>query len=223
MQLPPLTRDQVRRVDQVAIREFGMPGIVLMENAGRGAVEVIQRVAPVGLITILCGSGNNAGDGYVIARHLELLDREVRLISIVPLEALTGDAAVNAQIATKARMEVHVVTTRPQIDALLTDSSTVVDALLGTGAKGPPKGLFADAVRAANELRAMRIAIDLPTGLDCDTGIASDPTFRADHTATFVASKTGFDAIGAEPYLGTIWEIPIGVPRRLLGEIRNWH
>jgi NAD(P)H-hydrate epimerase len=222
MRLPPLTRDQVRRVDQVAIQEFGIPGIVLMENAGRGAADVIQRVAPDGRISILCGSGNNAGDGYVIARHLQLTDREVRLISIVPLESLSGDAAVNAQIAVKSRLEIHVVTSRREIDDLLDDSSTIVDALLGTGARGAPRGLFADAVLAGNEAEALRIAIDLPTGMDCDTGFANEPTFRADQTITFVARKIGFDAIGAEAYLGTIWEIPIGVPRCLLEDIHNW-
>ncbi len=150
MQLPPLTRDQVRRVDQIAIEDFAMPGIVLMENAGRGASEVIDRIAREGLVAILCGSGNNAGDGYVIARHLQLLGRPVRIVSVVDPDSLSGDAGINATIARKARIEIRRVESLEDIDASIADSTTVVDALLGTGAKGPPRGLFAEAVRAAN-------------------------------------------------------------------------
>ena len=222
MQLPPLTRDQVRRVDQIAIEQYAIPGIVLMENAGRGAAEVIDRVASEGPITILCGAGNNGGDGYVIARHLQLLGRSVRIVSLVDPASLSGDAATNATIATKARIEITQVSTSNQIDAALGGSVAVVDAMLGTGAKGPPRGLFAEAVRSANVLPAMRIAIDLPTGFDCDSGVANEPTFRADHTITFVSRKVGFEKENADAYVGVITEIGIGVPYCLLSEIRNW-
>lgn len=222
MQLPSLTRDQVRRVDQIAINEFEMPGIVLMENAGRGASELIHQIAREGLITILCGSGNNAGDGYVIARHLQILGRPVRIVSIVDPGSLTGDAQINATIAQRARIEIRRVGTIHEIETSICDSATVVDALLGTGAKGPPRGLFADAVRAANRQACLRVAIDLPTGLDCDTGLANDPTFRADHTLTFVSRKVGFEKNNADEYVGVVTEIGIGVPQSLLQDILTW-
>ncbi len=222
MQLPPLTRDQVRRVDQIAIEQYAIPGIVLMENAGRGAAEVIDRVAGNGRITILCGAGNNGGDGYVIARHLQLLGRSVEIVSLVDPESLSGDAATNATIATKAGIKITRVSARDQIDQALENSGTVVDAMLGTGAKGSPRGLFADAVQSANDMPSMRIAIDLPTGFDCDSGVANEPTFRADHTITFVSRKVGFEKENADAYVGVVTEIGIGVPYCLLEEIRNW-
>ncbi len=103
MRMPALTRDQVRQVDKIAIEQFSIPGIVLMENAGRGAAEIIDRIAEPGRIAILCGSGNNAGDGYVIARHLQLAGRQVRIVSIVDPRTLQGDARTNAADCRKVR------------------------------------------------------------------------------------------------------------------------
>lgn len=222
MKLPPLTRAQVRRVDQVAIAEYAIPGIILMENAGRGAAEVIDRVAKEGLVAILCGAGNNAGDGYVIARHLQLKGSPVRIVSLVDHDRLSGDAGINAAIAKNARLEIRHAQTADEIEQSIADAVTLVDALLGTGAKGPPRGLFAEAVRVANAHRGLRIAIDLPTGLDCDSGFAHEPTFRADHTVTFVARKVGFDHDQAGTFVGEVWEVGIGVPQRLLEEILEW-
>lgn len=222
MQLPPLTRDQVRRVDQIAIQDFEMPGIVLMENAGRGAAEVIDQLAPDGLITILCGSGNNAGDGYVIARHLQVMNRVVRIVSLIDPDSLRGDAAVNAKIAANANIEIIRTESVDAVQRSIMDATTVVDAILGTGARGAPRGMFADAVIAANDHPGLKIAIDLPTGLDCDTGVANDPTFRADHTLTFVSRKVGFEKENADAYVGVVKEIGIGVPRKLLQDVLTW-
>jgi NAD(P)H-hydrate epimerase len=219
MIVSPLTREQVRQVDQMAMQQYGMSGLVLMENAGRGAAEIIDPVAGNGLVTLLCGRGNNGGDGYVIARHLELLARQVRIISVVPLERLAGDAKTNAEIATRAGIEIQIAT-ESTIGSAIAGSKTIIDCLLGTGAQGPPRGVFAAAVQQANALStATRVAIDIPTGLDCDSGQAHEPTFRADHTITFVARKVGFDQPTAAAYLGTVHEVGIGVPVRLLNQI----
>lgn len=219
MKLPALTRDQVRQVDKIAIEQFGIPGIVLMENAGRGAAEVIDRIAEPGRVTILCGSGNNAGDGYVIARHLELAGRQVRIVSIVELGRLQGDARINAVIAEKSEMDIQCVASGDQIGESISGATTIVDCLLGTGARGPLRGLYADAVAVANAIVAQRIAIDIPTGLDCDSGQAGDPSFRADHTITFVARKTGFENENAGAYVGVVHEVGIGVPKKLLDQL----
>lgn len=218
MPLPPLTRDQVRSIDQTAVDRFGMTGLVLMENAGRGAAEIIDRVAPSGRIVILCGRGNNAGDGYVIARHLELAEREVQLVSIVELGSLSGDADANARIAVAAGIEILVLTEPDALATRLESAAVIVDGLLGTGAQGDLREPYASAVRAANAAPAIRIAIDVPTGLDCDTGHACDPTFRADHTISFVAAKVGFDRNDADTYVGAVHVVGIGVPRKLLAE-----
>jgi len=212
----PLTREQVQSVDQRAIQEYGMLGLVLMENAGRGAAEVIQRSASSGCIIVLCGKGNNGGDGYVIARHLDLMGRDVRVISVVPTDALSGDAAANANIALRADLDVHVVENQAEIEQLVGDADVIVDCLLGTGATGPLRGLYADAVRIANRTQATRIAIDVPTGIDVDTGTADPHTFNADLTITFVAEKIGFGLQQASQFLGQIELVSIGVPRKLL-------
>ncbi len=217
MPIPPLTRDQVRRVDQVAIREYGMSGLVLMENAGHAAATLIHDHSLPGQIAILCGKGNNGGDGYVIARHLELFGRDVKVFSAVPLDQLRGDAESNASIAVRSGISIHVVgdAARPFVAHV---PAAVVDCLLGTGATGPPRGVYADLVAAANSTDSLRFAIDIPTGLDCDTGVASDPTFLADHTITFVAAKVGFLLGNAADYLGSVHEVGIGVPAKLLLE-----
>lgn len=218
MKIPPLSREQVRQVDKIAIETYGIPGVVLMENAGRGAAEIIDRLAPPGPIVILCGSGNNAGDGYVVARHLQLSGRQVRIVSIVPLDSLRGDAGVNAAVADKAEIEIVLAGSAAQVNAALFGAATVVDGLLGTGARGPLRGLMAEAVAAANGCDALRIALDIPTGLDCDTGDAGEPTFRADHTLSFVAPKIGFEKENADDYVGVVHVVGIGVPRKLLSE-----
>jgi NAD(P)H-hydrate epimerase len=216
MELPPLSRDQVRQVDRIAIEQYGMPGVVLMENAGRGAAEIIDRVADSGPVVILCGSGNNAGDGYVIARHLQLAGRTVRIVSIVALEKLQGDARINAAIAANAEIEITVAENSEQLRESLADAATIIDGLLGTGARGPLRGLFAQAVTAANASPALKVSLDIPTGLDCDTGEAGDPTFRADHTITFVAPKLGLQTKNADAKVGVVHVVGIGVPKKLL-------
>ncbi|WP_182865775.1 NAD(P)H-hydrate epimerase [Stieleria mannarensis] len=219
-----MKREEVRRVDQIAIESYGISGLVLMENAGRGAAEQIAALRHDSgadgnrAVCILCGPGNNGGDGYVIARHLELLGVPVRIVSMVATDRLTGDAFANAAIAMKAGLPIQVARSAENLDQLLLDDEFVVDCMLGTGATGAPRGLYADAVKIANARRGLRVAIDLPTGLDCDTGIPSEVTFRADLTVTFVAEKDGFSNADAKPWLGTIRVVGIGVPKALLME-----
>ncbi|OYP38294.1 NAD(P)H-hydrate epimerase [Rhodopirellula sp. MGV] len=212
-----MKRDAVRQIDKIAIDEFGIAGVVLMENAGRGAAErILARTPPETPVGLLCGGGNNGGDGYVIARHLELAGRTVRVISLVELEKLRGDAAINASIASKAEIQIEVARNENELKDLLRPSDCLVDCMLGTGASGEPRGLFGNAVRLANQLPGYRVAIDIPTGLDCDTGVPSQTTFRADLTITFVAAKEGFANPDAAGVLGEVDVVGIGVPKCLL-------
>ena len=213
-----LSRAEIRSIDQIAIQRFGMTGLVLMENAGRNAAETIQQLAPDGDICVLCGKGNNGGDGYVIARHLELMNRVVRIVSCVDLSELSGDAASNQRIAALAQIPIAVATEPNGIASAIGHPHVIVDCLLGTGAYGNPREPIASAIRCSNQLAAIRIAIDIPSGLDCDTGVPADPTFLADHTLTFVAMKTGFTSNVAAPFLGAITVLSIGVPACLLRE-----
>lgn len=216
MKIPPLTRDQVRRVDAIAIRDYGMSGLVLMENAGRGAAETIGRVAPDGRVVIVCGKGNNGGDGYVIARHLQLAGRDVVIVSVVDRDQLSGDAAANAAIAVKAEIPIETFAGDG-----LRNAEVIVDCLLGTGAVGDPRGDYASLIELANSTDSLRIAIDIPSGLDCDSGLPATPTFRADHTITFVASKVGFEKATAKDHVGLLHEVGIGVPKTLLAKFQN--
>lgn len=209
-----LTRDQSRQVDQIAIRDMGMSGLVLMENAGRGVVDVMQGLGVQGPVTIVCGKGNNAGDGFVIARHLDLLGIEVDTILCGEPEALRGDALANFQLLaytdvkqTSNDIEAAVCSARPEY---------LIDALLGTGAMGEPRAPFDRVIRLMNEVDACRLALDIPSGLDADTGSPASSTFRADHTCTFVAAKPGLLTDQAAAYVGQLHVIPIGVPRHLL-------
>lgn len=219
-----LARDEVRALDRRAIEQHGVPGVVLMENAGRGAAALAVRLWPAAhRVAILCGPGNNGGDGFVIARHLELAGREVRVLLAAAPDRFAGDAATMLDIVRRSGI--------PHVDlsgadsaawrAALADADLVVDALLGTGAVGPPRGTLATAItavadRAMGERPPAVLAIDLPSGLDADTGAAAHPCVRADATATFVAPKRGFDAPGVAAFTGTVHVVGIGAPRALL-------
>jgi NAD(P)H-hydrate epimerase len=213
-----LTRDAVRQVDRRAVEEFGMSSLVLMENAGRGCADVLEDLGVRGPVVICCGRGNNGGDGFVIARHLDLRGREVRVVLCCDPASLSGDAAANYNILIAADFE--IVQLGDFQDALLRrtleGADWIVDAILGTGARGEPRSPYRQVIEMLNTWPARKMAIDLPSGLDCDTGEPASATFRAEHTCTFVAPKPGFFAESAQPCVGRVHTLDIGVPRRLL-------
>jgi NAD(P)H-hydrate epimerase len=217
----PLTRDEVRDVDRRAAEEFGLPGIVLMENAGRSGAALLHDLAPAGAIAIVCGKGNNAGDGFVMARHLANAGHAVRLLVACDPASYGGDAAVNHRVAVASGLPILRLDTadRAAWERALAGAPWIVDALLGTGAAGPARGAITVAIEAINAARAggARVfAVDLPSGLDCDTGRPLGPCVTADVTGTFVARKVGFDQPGAAEHTGAVHVLDIGVPRALL-------
>ena len=217
-----LFRQQVREIDRRAIAEFGMSGLVLMENAGRGCADVLCRLGCRGPVAVVCGKGNNAGDGFVIARHLYVRCIAVKLLLLGEPRELRGDAAANYSIAAKAALplvDFSAAWDANRFAAELSGAEWIVDALLGTGASGPPRPPWDEAIRLMNGHAARKLAIDLPSGLDCDTGVPSDSTFRAEHTCTFVARKVGFDNPAAAQFIGQVHVLDIGVPRRLIEEV----
>ncbi|HEY3320789.1 MAG TPA: NAD(P)H-hydrate epimerase [Planctomycetota bacterium] len=229
-----LSREQVRRVDRLAIEELCIPGVVLMENAGRSvAEETLALARNSGLneqsltVAVLCGGGNNGGDGYVIARHLHNAGATVRIYSAVDAAHLTGDAAINRAIIDKMNLPCREILDQAQLDAFRSEmeqAQILIDALLGTGFSGQLRPHLAACIRRCNELSAGNarkvVAVDLPSGLDCDTGQPSDPTVRADLTVTFVAQKVGFSKSEAQPFLGRIVVAGIGTPPELLGRVQ---
>jgi NAD(P)H-hydrate epimerase len=216
-----LTRAQVRKLDRRAIEEFGVPGIVLMENAGRGAAQVLMQLnAERKPVIVLCGKGNNGGDGHVIARHLDNHGWPVSVWSLAPLDELRGDAAINAKIVQNSG--ISIVRAHEDLDAAVAGlesfSGWLVDALFGTGFTGALNDPYDRLVDAINASRAQVLAVDIPSGLDCDTGVPLGSAVRAHHTVTFVAAKAGFANSAASAYLGQVHVVDIGAPRKLLAE-----
>lgn len=219
------SREQSRLVDQIAVEEFGFSGLVLMENAGRGAADLLCALGIAGPVVICCGKGNNAGDGFVIARHLYLRGHDVAVALWAKPEELTGDAAANFHILAKTGVPIELFSATfdtadsTRLDALLADAAWIVDALLGTGAKGEPRRPFDVVIDRMNAAVAPKLAIDLPSGLDCDTGHPSSHTIRAAETCTFVAAKRGFSSSEAAPYVGRVHVLDIGVPPEVIERV----
>jgi NAD(P)H-hydrate epimerase len=173
-------------------------------------------------VTILCGKGNNAGDGFVIARHLLLRGVNAKVILLASPEQLTGDARRNYEILLQCNVpliELSSGVTPILLDEYGGDAAWLVDAMLGTGAAGEPREPIATAIRWMNAHPGRRLAVDLPSGLDCDTGVGASATVRADVTCTFVALKPGFLEPEARPYLGEVHVVSIGTPPALLREV----
>jgi NAD(P)H-hydrate epimerase len=219
----PLTCQEIRELDILAIEHVGIPGIVLMENAARSLAQCIHRslLNPTrSHVLVLCGPGNNGGDGFVAARHLRNAGVRVTVVLAAPPDKSKGDAGLNLGIY--RRMEGTLVDasdgeTRKRVAALANTADVIVDALLGTGSTGAPRGVIAELIKIANGAsRARRVAVDIPSGLNADTGEVSEPCFRADATVTFVAPKVGFSAPKAREVLGQVEVADIGVPRELI-------
>ena len=219
VELPPLRRDQVRDIDRRTIEELGLPGVVLMENAGRSVALWLRELGVKGPVVVCCGRGNNGGDGIVVARHLDAWGIAVHLIFVTDPSELRGDAAINFAVADRA--SIPWSGPDPELNseetaALLQEAEWVIDALLGTGARGALRGTMPRAIENLNRSPARKLAIDLPSGLDCDSGEPLGPTVCADYTATFVALKAGFTNPASRQYTGEVRVFDIGVPRVVL-------
>lgn len=216
-----LTRDQARELDRRAIDGFGMPGVALMENAGRNIAELLRSLGTNGPVAVCCGPGNNGGDGFVIARHLDNAGVPVRVRMFSAPEKLGGDSLVNYRVLTGGGVPVEILK-NPDETILRRDFAAadwIVDALFGSGQSGPLRPPFDNVVQAINSSGVRVLAVDIPSGLDCDTGRPQRPTVRAMHTATIAAPKKGFAEPGAAEWTGAVHIIDMGVPRRLLEEI----
>ncbi len=221
-----LTREQVRRVDRLAIDRYGLVGLVLMENAGRNAATIIRDVyGERGSARICCGPGNNGGDGCVIARHLHNTGWSVRLMITDGPSRMTPDTKVNFSILEAMELPVHITADATAQQTWVRDTrddDVLVDALLGTGFGGAVRSPTAELIDTMNQAsRRALVAVDVPSGLDCDTGEPANAAIRADLTITFVAAKTGFGLKTAASYVGRVEVVDIGAPRTLIAEIAS--
>ncbi len=201
---------QMREADRRCIEDIGIPGAVLMNNAGAAVFEQIDR-GPVGVV---CGKGNNGGDGFVVARLAMLAGYETRLVLVARPEDIRGDAAIFMRAYQRLGGEIQAATDAQEAAAAvrnLADCATLVDALLGTGTRGEVTGPIRDAIEAwPDDLRT--VAVDVPSGMNADTGEACGVCMRANTTVTFAFAKDGFTAPTARAFLGTLVVADIGIP-----------
>jgi len=218
-----LTPKQCRAFDQYLIQQQGVPGAILMENAGRGCAErLLQQHRSAGneplRVSVLCGPGNNGGDGFVIARHLLNADAQVTVVLFAEPQRYSGDAKIMLDCLAPLQPNITHLDEKQSAAQAETVIGTInnqpchwcVDALLGTGVQGPLYSNIAQAITIANRLPLKRFAVDVPTGLDPFSGQPGESVFKADFCGTFVATKSGFENPAAKNYLGEVAVIAIG-------------
>jgi ADP-dependent NAD(P)H-hydrate dehydratase / NAD(P)H-hydrate epimerase len=216
-----LSRDQIRAFDRFAIQNCNVPGIVLMENAGRGAAEVIQSLLSddVEHVLVVCGTGNNGGDGFVVARHLASFGAPVSVCLLGAPEKLHGDALTNHDAFMGLGGHITIVAddaSLPVLETELMHADFVVDAIFGTGLDREVTGRFAEVIDRINATPATRVALDLPSGLDANTGAILGTAVVADTTITFGALKTGLLTPMGSRMCGDIHVAGLGVPSAIL-------
>jgi ADP-dependent NAD(P)H-hydrate dehydratase / NAD(P)H-hydrate epimerase len=215
----------MRGVDRWAIEERGVAGLDLMERAGEGVATALERLVPDGPVTVVCGKGNNGGDGLVVARILRQSGRQVTVVCVGSPAELSGDACVNLErLPGEAPRRLNGVAWAQEGKATLehaaepvanvfSPSSVIVDAILGTGFQGEPRGPVAEAIDAVNAAGAPVVSVDVPSGVDASTGIVSGTAVRASVTVSFHAAKPGLWIRPGKEHVGELHTLDIGIPR----------
>ena len=221
--IPVLSRDQVRAFDRAAIETHGVPSLVLMENAGRGVVDAIERHWPERKLAdakavVVSGLGNNGGDGFVVARHLLSRGAHVEVFLLRSASKLTGEARIHFD----AMGGLGIVPRELGADLAplreaLASATFVVDALFGTGLSRPIEGADAAVIEAIQHAGRPVVAVDIPSGLDADTGATLGTALKADLTVTFAAHKLGLLTPGGAGHAGKVIVADIGVPGPSVG------
>lgn len=202
---------QVRELDRIAIEEEGTPGYLLMCRAGEAALATLTRRWPsAGNVLVYCGAGNNAGDGYVVARLCRSRGLAVRVVAVGPTARLGGDAATALRDCRDSGVAI-AEEGEASVDSEGFEPDVIVDALLGTGVDRPVTGAFADAVRAINASAVPVLALDIPSGLHADTGMPLGDTVSADATVTFVGLKQGLFLGRAPDFRGELTFSDLGI------------
>ncbi len=220
-----VTAREMAGYDRAAITGMGIPGVVLMENAGRGTAAIAVEMLGVAVdktVLIVCGPGNNGGDGYVVARHLHNAGARVEVWVLAERDKISGDAATHLQIWQHMGGALRFLTTLPQ--TLSPRPDLIIDAMLGTGVQGAPRGLIAAAIPFLNQLGVPLLAVDIPTGIDADSGAVAAEAINARVTATMALLKRGLLFSPARECAGSVRRVDIGMPAEVLKQNppRNW-
>ncbi|MHB8917390.1 MAG: NAD(P)H-hydrate dehydratase [Desulfocucumaceae bacterium] len=219
-----VTAQEMRDIDQRAMSEFKIPGLVLMENAGiRVAQAVLEKMAGVQgkTVTIFAGKGNNGGDGLVAARHLFNTGADVKVLLMDSPEKITGDAGVNLDIWRRMGQKVYTVTQKDDFNAVrlfLVKTDIIIDAIYGTGFRGPVKEYAGRIIEAINACEKPVVAVDIPSGVEADTGIVNGLCIRANLTVTFGLPKVGLLLEPGASFAGELRTVDISLPFPLLND-----
>jgi NAD(P)H-hydrate epimerase len=222
-----LTADQMREADRRTIEEIGIPALVLMENAGRqvvAAMEATFDTLPASRVAILCGRGNNGGDGFVVARTLAHRGIDVSVFLLGRVADVRGDARTNLDILGRLGFTVVEVTSAEEWElhfSEISDCDVIVDAIFGTGFRGPIQGILETVVADVNGAAVPVVAIDLPTGLSADSHEVSGPAIEATMTVTLAAPKVSLLLPPAESHAGDLVIADIGIPASVIEELEG--
>ena len=228
--IPVLSREQMRSLDRYAIEDCRVPSLVLMENAGRGATRVVEQVLAEGgaratrgaRVVVLCGPGNNGGDGFVVARRLLGRGARVRVLLTTAADRLQGDARLNHQAYCGVGgdvVEIRDESAVPEVRAALGDCDLCVDGLLGTGLDREVTGRLRAVIELVNAASVPTVALDIPSGLDSNRGIKLGVAVRATATVTFAHYKLGLVCTQGAELAGQVEVADIGVPAELYRQV----
>jgi len=218
---PVVTAAEMRALDRATIEQIGIPALTLMETAGRGvAASVVGVIAEAGTghVAVVCGPGNNGGDGFVVARVLRAHGHDAVCYLAVKRDAVKGDAKAHLDILERSGGIVRSIATPGELDAIgdvIAQAAVAVDALFGVGLTRPIEGHLAEVVGQINRARRV-VAVDIPSGLDTDTGASLGEVVRADVTATMAAHKIALAAAPGFAACGRIDVIEIGIPTAVI-------
>ncbi len=203
----------MRKIDALAEKKYKIPALILMENAGQALAREAAKITNGKKVAVVCGSGNNAGDGFVAARYLINMGIKVSVILTKPQSSFKGICKANFEILKKLKAEIS-----DNINKII-KAGVVIDALLGTGIKGEVSGNVKNAIELINNSKAFVVSADIPSGIDSDTGAVAGIAVKTDLTVTFALLKKAFKYAYVKEYTGKIIVADIGVPKAAIGEI----
>lgn len=210
--VPLYSAAEIRTIDRLAVEEIGLPGAVLMERAGLGAAaEILTYFGDERRIAVICGAGNNGGDGFVVARHLAATGRHVDILLVETESKIRRESKIFLGIARKLGISIERVNTT-KWRTVLKDYDLIVDAMLGTGVTGAPKPNVEVAIRAIEASMLPVVSLDMPTGVDASTGVVESVAVMADLTLTFHGPKIGLAVAPGRFHAGRVKVVDIGIP-----------